>query len=198
MTRPSYQSTAPSTSLSCAPNAQDVSALGFLVAEAFCVIDSLACVSHCVTEIFRVTHRLLRQVVAFSAQKRGAMFCEMRTPSICAMHSWCKMRSFVDRVHMPLLHTHRKAVAYVRIGGGRSQHVVGATRNHWVGSWTRDSQVQDADLTDLSRPMLFHAYKWGSAPSLFAERLRDSGVDNASLRLRPVLDREGHWSWVDF
>ena len=38
----------------------------------------------CVTEVTRMTHRLLQNMITFSQQKRGAMFCEMRAASICA------------------------------------------------------------------------------------------------------------------
>ena len=123
----------------------------------------------CVTEVFRMTHRLLRSVVAFSRHTRAAMFCEMRAASVCGMQSsWCKMRSFFDRAHMPLLYTAREA-----LGSNRFERAV-ANRNvsewaaaitlakaKWVGTFAHDGGVPDTTLArDLSEPMLYHAYKW--------------------------------------
>ena len=60
---------------------------------------------HCVTEIFRMTHRLLERIVAFSRVGKHALFCEMRAATVCAAQPWCRMRSLFDPQHAHLLHT---------------------------------------------------------------------------------------------
>ena len=162
---------------------------------------------HCVTEIYRLTHRLLRIIIDFSSQERGAMFCEMRAASICAMQPWCRIRSFVDRVHMPLLFSHRMAAKRVINGGKRSQHVVERTRRYWVNSFLNArgvSAIQDADLHNMSEPMLFHAFKWSNESSArngstYAERLTMHAAAEQGLPasvLRSTLDNAQHWSWA--
>ena len=157
---------------------------------------------HCVTEVYRITHRLLRHVIDFSSQRRGAMFCELRSASICAMHPWCRIRSFVDRIHMPLLFSHRMAAARVIRGGSRSEHVVTRTRKDWVNSWGNRVGILDQDLQNMSEPMLFHAFKWSpgnnSAVPPFGHRLAsminfDQGQQTP--KLTPTMDLAKHWSW---
>ena len=128
---------------------------------------------HCVTEVFRVTHRLLSRVVAFSNLERGGMFCEMRTPSVCAMEKWCTVRSFFDDARLPLLFSSQ-------FNGSRQRDVTRSTtvaRDRWVRSYIHDGGVSEDMLTDMHRPMLFHAFKWtaaGENSSTFAKRLMRS------------------------
>ena len=143
----------------------------------------------------------------FLLARAGAMFCEMRAASICAMQPWCRIRSFVDRVHMPLLFSHRMAAKRVINGGKRSQHVVERTRRYWVNSFLNArgvSAIQDADLHNMSEPMLFHAFKWSNESSArngstYAERLTMHAAAEQGLPasvLRSTLDNAQHWSWA--
>ena len=104
----------------------------------------------CVTEVYRLTPRLLQAVVNFSLSRRGAMFCEMRAPSICAMQPWCRMRSLFDPEHIHILYSHRRVpglAAALRNGAapptGRGDPLQGWPRQGPVlaGSSTRPSST---------------------------------------------------------
>ena len=134
----------------------------------------------CVTEITRASHRLLREMVALSRLKQGALFCEMRAPSVCAMHPWCRMRSLFDAERVHLLHTSKRLTAFDRgwhNGSALRERVVKShadvslykQRERWVLSYIHDGGVMDEELlANLSRPRLFHAYKWNSSVTLDA------------------------------
>jgi len=139
-------------------------------------------VHRCVTEVYRVTHRLLGAILDFSQQPMAGMFCEMRAASVCAMHPWCTMRSLFDRDHLRLFHTATRRGKSQQIAdldataAAPSNAEVHLARTRWVASYNHDGGVQDAALQRLNRPMLFHAYKWNlsaSPPVLsFAHRMR--------------------------
>ena len=142
---------------------------------------------HCVTNIFRLSHWLLKRVVAFSRVRQHAMFCEMRAPSVCAANRWCRMRSFFDQAHVHLLHTASAMATRLPNVKGRveAQHLrkgvdvkLDRARDTWVNSYVHDLEsplAVDAKLAELSqnysRPMLYHAYKWKLATALDPDKL---------------------------
>ena len=134
-------------------------------------------VHRCVTNIFRMTHRLLAAVLEFSNQQRAAMFCEMRSPTICAMNSWCRMRSFFDGRLSHLFHTAGRYNASHSLTKSESDNA----RNQWVASWAAWTQVQDTTIGSMETPMFYHAYKWGE-PSR-----NDSGMPPAAASLAEKL-----------
>ena len=93
------------------------------------------------------------------------MFCEMRASSVCAMHSWCTMRSLFDRDRLHLFYTakrHRQGLI-ADLGASAtapSDVEIAWARTRWVNSYKNDGGVPDAVLQRLDRPMLYHAYKW--------------------------------------
>jgi hypothetical protein len=117
----------------------------------------------CVTALYRMTHRLLRSVVAVSRYARSAMFCELRAPSVCALQSsWCKMRSFFDSQRSPLLYTWREVAEREKAHNLSDAAIVGRARHDWVLSYAHATTggVTDDQLSNLEEPMLYHAYKW--------------------------------------
>ena len=122
-------------------------------------------VHRCVTEVYRVTHRLLGAMLNFSQEPEAAMFCEMRASSVCAMHSWCTMRSLFDRDRLHLFHTAKRQRQLIADLGASaaapSLKEIHWARSRWVSSYDRSKgSVPDDALQRLDRPMLFHAYKW--------------------------------------
>ena len=142
---------------------------------------------HCVTNIFRLSHWLLKRVVAFSRVRQHAMFCEMRAPSVCAANRRCRMRSFFDQAHVHLLHTASAMATRLPSTKGREENAmrrkgvdvkIDRAREAWVNTYVHnvDSPLAaDAKLAELSlnysRPMLYHAYKWKLATSLGPDKL---------------------------
>jgi hypothetical protein len=98
-------------------------------------------------------------------QPQAAMFCEMRASSVCAMNSWCTMRSLFDRDRLHLFYTakrHRQGLV-ADLGASAtapSAAEIAWARTRWVNSYKNDGGVPDAALQRLDRPMLYHAYKW--------------------------------------
>ena len=121
-------------------------------------------VYRCVTNILRMTPRLLGAVLAFSQQKRGAMFCEMRSASICSMNPWCTMGSFFDRTHAQLFHTSRMPYVNASNVTNLTEHQVNKVRQWWVASYMKGNDVQDAQFV-VGEPLLYHAYKWAASGS---------------------------------
>jgi len=122
-------------------------------------------VHRCVTEVYRLTHRLLGAMLEMMQQPQAAMFCEMRASSVCAMNSWCTMRSLFDRDRLHLFYTakrHRQGLV-ADLGASAtapSAAEIAWARTRWVNSYKNDGGVPDAALQRLDRPMLYHAYKW--------------------------------------
>ena len=98
-------------------------------------------------------------------EPQAAMFCEMRASSVCAMNSWCTMRSLFDRDRLHLFYTakrHRQGLI-ADLGASAtapSDVEIAWARTRWVNSYKNDGGVPDAVLQRLDRPMLYHAYKW--------------------------------------
>ena len=138
----------------------------------------------CVTEISRSSRRLLDRMLLFSQSESGAMFCEMRAPSVCAMQPWCRMRSLFDTPeHTRLFYTShcayndtkrkcsqrsaaiiqaRRKVSAADSGDARAVAAeLASARERWVLSYLHDGGVKDAELAShATDDMLFHAYKW--------------------------------------
>jgi uncharacterized membrane protein YgcG len=99
----------------------------------------------CVTEVTRMSARLLREVVAFGQRRDAGMFCEMRAPVVCQRLPWCSVRSLFDSAHEQYLF---------------------ANRTLWVRSWGIPtfglSSLMDTGTgrTKTDRDVLYHAYKW--------------------------------------
>lgn len=137
-------------------------------------------VHRCVTEVYRLTHRLLGAMLKLSQQPQAAMFCEMRAGSVCAMNSWCTMRSLFDHDRLHLFHTASRITSGVEVdlnpsAPAWSRQEIFRARSRWIASYKSDNGVQDAVLNRLDRPMLYHAYKWNRSASLqvpsFADRM---------------------------
>ena len=123
----------------------------------------------CVTEVTRMSRRLLAEVVAFALRKDAGMFCEMRAPTVCMRLPWCSVRTLFDPAHQPHLF---------------------ANRTRWTLSWgiptfgitsLRDS----AGRTRADKDILYHAYKWPQkgfdpTPAPGAPALYDDLVGSAS------------------
>ena len=119
----------------------------------------------CVTEVTRLSHRLLRTILAFSRSKRGAMFCEMRSASICAMQPWCRIQSLFVPEAVRMLYTARRIpglLESLRNGPRATPKQMELATRRWVLSYVHNGGVTDSMLTNLSEPMLYHAYKWAS------------------------------------
>ena len=151
-------------------------------------------VHRCVTEIFRLTPRLLQSMVRFSKQLQGSMFCEMRAPSVCGMEAWCTMRSLFDRERLHLFFTGTRRtkngsllIADLRGPSAASPSLseVQRARAEWVATYIRATGgVQDAQLQKLDRPMLFHAYKWN--PTCASDECRNLAALNLTFAKRLV------------
>ena len=108
------------------------------------------------------------------------MFCEMRAGSVCAMNSWCTMRSLFDHERLHLFHTASRIssglIADLNLSAPPwSSKEIFQARSRWIESYKSDKGVQDAVLQRLDRPMLYHAYKWNRSAShhlpSFADRM---------------------------
>lgn len=100
----------------------------------------------CVTEVTRMSRRLLSAVAAFARRREAGMFCEMRAPTVCQRLSWCSVRTLFDAPHEKFLF---------------------ANKTLWVRSWGMPtfglSSLQDDTLAGRTRAnhdVLYHAYKW--------------------------------------
>ena len=131
----------------------------------------LASVFKCVTEVFRLTHRLLSGMVEFSRSKNHSLFCEMRAASVCAMMEGCRMRSIFDADHLHLLHSSNRGYDipdYLRSRFNRTGVNVSvvAAREKWVLSYIHDGGVTNEELANMHEPKLYHAYKWNDSVRL--------------------------------
>ena len=131
----------------------------------------------CVTEVFRLSHRLLESMVAFSRVHNHAMFCEMRAATVCATRPWCRMRSLFDAEHAHLLHTKQRSVskggAHAWAASKKRLDKVGTNyttyrkREQWTLSYLHDGGVEEEQLArNLDEEQLFHAYKWNNSVPL--------------------------------
>jgi hypothetical protein len=131
-------------------------------------------VYRCTTNIYRMTPRLLDAVLEFSENKRAAMFCEMRSPSICAMNSWCTMRTFFDTWHTHYFHTGhaniRNTTQHATAGADNSERK--RAQLSWLRSYLSSTEVNDSQIMP-HKNMLYHAYKW-QANSTFGKHLISS------------------------
>ena len=116
----------------------------------------------CDTGLYRVTHRLLSEMVAFGQQPEAAMFCEIRAPTVCMrlQHSkssrhglGCKMRSFFDQEH--------------------ERNFFGS-RTQWVDSYAPGRGFNRNGIEAIRRRAhphtLIHSYKWGSTAQIIREK----------------------------
>ena len=134
----------------------------------------------CVTEVYRVSRRLLDTMAFFSRIRRHAMFCEMRAPTVCGMQPWCRMRSLFDEEHTHLFNVsthgydgHRgnnSRIAPALEKAGINVSVYNA-RGFWVMSYLHDGGIPDEAFTNLNEPKLYHAYKWNDSVPLDGREL---------------------------
>ena len=151
-------------------------------------------VHRCVTEIYRVTHRLLGAMIRFSQNPKAAMFCEARASSVCAMNAWCTMRSLFDRERTHLFFTARRkhtnrALMLADLRGTSAANAsiseVQYARGKWVETYIHaKGGVRDAELQKLDRPVLFHAYKWD--PACASDECRNLSASNLTFVKRLI------------
>jgi len=151
-------------------------------------------VHRCVTEIYRVTHRLLGAMLRFSQNPKAAMFCEARASSVCAMNAWCTMRSLFDRERTHLFFTARRkhtnrALMLADLRGTSAANAsiseVQYARGKWVETYIHaKGGVRDAELQKLDRPVLFHAYKWD--PACASDECRNLSASNLTFVKRLI------------
>ena len=122
----------------------------------------------CVTEVQRMSMRLLKRLAAFALQPEAPMFCEMRAPSVCHIESaWCTMGTLFDNAH---------------------QRYLFADQTRWVNTYTQ--RISRAAMEAwIDRDVLWHGYKWdaleGSVDTLYDMQLRQ-------LNALPAPDVPGH------
>lgn len=109
----------------------------------------------CLTEVQRMSMRMLRHVAAFALQAEAPMFCEMRAPSVCHIEStWCTMATLFDSAH---------------------QRYLFADQARWVNTYT-DRISRAAMEARMGRDIIWHGYKWdalnGSVDTLYDAQLR--------------------------
>ena len=136
----------------------------------------------CVTEVTRLSHRLLRSILAFSRSKRGAMFCEMRAASVCAMQPWCRMQGLFAPETVGMLYTARKVpglLETLRNGSRATNKQLSLAIEKWVLSYVHNGGVTESMLmANLSEPMLYHAYKWVSVQRENSTRMQTGTLQN--------------------
>jgi len=127
-----------------------------------------------VTEVQRMSMRLLRKVAAYASRPEAAMFCEMRAASVCRIESqWCSMASLFDTEHQPYLF---------------------AGKQRWVNTWVdrvNRSQMEARMASDV----LWHGYKWENEANssfagtlLYGSQLAALGAHNTSTHRRRNVD----------
>ena len=134
----------------------------------------------CVTNLFRLSHRLMHSVAEYANLSEAGMFCEMRTASVCRLEgSWCTMRSIFDLTH--------KRYLFRDEGGWASTYTTqDGTYEPWKMSLGNDMRRQNIEAV-MNRSVLLHGYKWPSNESI----LGPDGV--VTLYEDRLLDRQlGH------